>query len=211
MAYTLNDYHYDATTKVPHSYAVYGDRLTASLPQPVNGLRLLDLGCGRGFWSEHFSRSGANVIGVDASSGGIERARASYPSLDFRQLAITEDLLDVLGETPFDAVVSIEVVEHVYDPRGFARACFNALRPGGTLVITTPYHGYFKNLAISLIDGWDKHFTALWDGGHVKFWSRDTLTRLLKEIGFVDIRFQYCGRVPLLWMGMIAVATKPRE
>lgn len=209
MAYTLHDYHYDETTKIPHSFSVYGNKLAASLPSPIAGKRVLDLGCGRGFWTEHFSKVGAHVIGVDASSGGIERARASYPRLDFRQLAITEDLIQVLGEDPFDAVVSIEVVEHVYDPRGFARSCFNALRPGGTLILTTPYHGYVKNLAISLIGGWDNHFTALWDGGHVKFWSRNTLTSLLREIGFVDINFQYCGRFPLLWMGMVAVAKKP--
>lgn len=209
LAYTLNDYQYGNERIVPHSFAVYGDAPIRVLPDSARGLRVLDVGCGRGFWSDRFAKSGADVVGIDASSSGIERARHSYPNLDFRQLSITEDMISVIGQEPFDSVVSIEVVEHVYDPRGFARACFNALKPGGTLVLTTPYHGYVKNLAISLVGGWDRHFTALWDGGHVKFWSRRTLALLLSEVGFEDIRFSCHGRVPLLWMGMLAVARRP--
>lgn len=211
LAYTLQDYRYDSNRIVPHSYTVYGDTPLKVVSPTLQGLRVLDLGCGRGFWSDRFAKAGARVTGVDASSAGIARARDSYPEGDFRQLPITEDLLEALGHEPFDAVVSIEVVEHVYDPRGFARSCFNALKPGGALVLTTPYHGYLKNLALSIVGGWDRHFTALWDGGHVKFWSRRTLTLLLQEIGFEDIRFSYHGRVPLLWMGMLAVAKRPLE
>jgi len=55
----------------------------------------------------------------------------------------------------------------------------------------------------------DAHFTVLWDGGHIKFWSRRTLTRLLEEAGFRVERFVGVGRVPLLWKSMILVARKP--
>jgi 2-polyprenyl-6-hydroxyphenyl methylase/3-demethylubiquinone-9 3-methyltransferase len=54
----------------------------------------------------------------------------------------------------------------------------------------------------------DRHFTALWDHGHIKFWSMDTLGELLREAGFVDIRFERVGRVPALAKSMIAVARK---
>ncbi len=52
----------------------------------------------------------------------------------------------------------------------------------------------------------DKHFTALWDHGHIKFWSMNTLTILLEEAGFRDIRFERVGRIPPLAKAMIAVA-----
>jgi hypothetical protein len=55
----------------------------------------------------------------------------------------------------------------------------------------------------------DAHVTALRDLGHMKFWSRRTLTELLKESAFEVERFQGIGRVPFLWKIMVLVATKP--
>lgn len=56
----------------------------------------------------------------------------------------------------------------------------------------------------------DAHLTALWDHGHIKFWSMRTLAILLEEAGFCDIRFERVGRIPALAKSMIAVARKPR-
>lgn len=55
----------------------------------------------------------------------------------------------------------------------------------------------------------DSHFTALWDHGHIKFWSIPTLTQLMRETGFTNIQFRRVGRVPALAKSMIAVAEKP--
>ncbi|HEY5552108.1 MAG TPA: hypothetical protein VIK52_09475 [Opitutaceae bacterium] len=66
-----------------------------------------------------------------------------------------------------------------------------------------------KNLVLSLTDRWDDHLSPFWDGGHIKFWSRKTLTRLLEEEGFRVTGFIGAGRVPCLWMSMIMVAVKP--
>ena len=73
-------------------------------------------------------------------------------------------------------------------------------------MISTPYHGYLKNLALSILDKWDKHHTVLWHGGHIKFWSRKTLTLLLQENGFNVIAFHGIGRLPYLLKSMILVA-----
>lgn len=56
----------------------------------------------------------------------------------------------------------------------------------------------------------DNHFTALWDHGHIKFWSVRTLSILLEEAGFRDIRFERVGRIPALAMSMIAIARKSK-
>jgi 2-polyprenyl-6-hydroxyphenyl methylase/3-demethylubiquinone-9 3-methyltransferase len=53
----------------------------------------------------------------------------------------------------------------------------------------------------------DKHFTVLWDGGHIKFWSRETLGGLLQEKGFHHIGFTGCGRLPWLWKSMMLTAS----
>ena len=76
-------------------------------------------------------------------------------------------------------------------------------------IISTPYHGYWKNLALAITGKMDAHFTALWDHGHIKFWSMKTLSELLYEAGFVNIRFERVGRIPPLAKSMIAVAYRP--
>jgi 2-polyprenyl-6-hydroxyphenyl methylase/3-demethylubiquinone-9 3-methyltransferase len=122
---------------------------------------------------------------------------------------VTGSLDAIPGFGSFDVVTSAEVVEHLYLPRHLARNSYQALRPGGVAIFTTPYHGYWKNVVMALTGKLDAHFTVLWDGGHIKFWSRRTLTRLLEEAGFRVERFVGVGRVPLLWKSMILVARKP--
>ena len=106
-------------------------------------------------------------------------------------------------------MLSLEVIEHVYMPRKFAETCFELLDPGGHLILSTPYHGYWKNLALAITGRMDRHFTALWDNGHIKFWSIETLGMLLREAGFSNVRFVRTGRIPVLAKSMIAVAEKP--
>lgn len=200
-SYTPDKYRHDE--KVPHSYRVYSEVPISFLPRPLAGKRILDVGCGIGFWAGKLRAQGATVVGIDASTDGIRIARKTHPDIRFEQMLATETILSDLGEEPFDAVISVEVVEHVFDPRGFARACRNAIKPGGTMVLTTPYHGFLKNLALSVADKWDSHLNPLWDGGHVKLWSRATLSKLFVESGFTDLRFRGTGRTPYLWMGMV--------
>jgi 2-polyprenyl-3-methyl-5-hydroxy-6-metoxy-1,4-benzoquinol methylase len=106
-------------------------------------------------------------------------------------------------------VVSTEVIEHCYAPRLWVSAAFTASRPGGVLIASTPYHGYLKNLALAASGKFDAHFTALWDGGHIKFWSRHTLTSLLAEVGVEVMAFRGADRWPWLWKSMLIVARKP--
>jgi 2-polyprenyl-6-hydroxyphenyl methylase/3-demethylubiquinone-9 3-methyltransferase len=172
------------------------------------GTRVLDVGCGNGAACGEFIRRGCQVVGVDLSEQGVAWARRAFPEARFELRAADSELLDQLDEQPFDIVISTEVVEHLYNPRDWARGCFAALKPGGTFICTTPYHGYWKNLLISLTDKWDAHADPLWDGGHIKLWSRRTLGLLLEEAGFKDITIRGAGRFPGLWMTMIARARK---
>ena len=76
-------------------------------------------------------------------------------------------------------------------------------------VITTPYHSYLKNLALAVSGSMDLHFTALWDHGHIKFWSVDTLTQFFEEVGLKRDCVLRVGRVPILAKSMILVFRKP--
>lgn len=173
------------------------------------GAQVLDVGCGNGALCAELLARGYDVTGIDPSESGVALAAAAHPRGRFHVGFADDRLLELLGEEGFDMVVSTEVIEHVYAPRAFAKVCYRLLRPGGLFMLSTPYHGYLKNLAIALAGKWDSHADPLWDGGHIKLWSRKKLTGLLSESGFEGARFYGVGRVPLFWMSMILAARRP--
>jgi 2-polyprenyl-3-methyl-5-hydroxy-6-metoxy-1,4-benzoquinol methylase len=169
--------------------------------------RVLDLGCGNGAVTAHLAARGYDVVGVDAAADGIELARRAHPGLRFEVASVYDDGLEGALAAPFDAVISLEVVEHLFYPKKLFEQARRLLRPGGALVVSTPYHGYVKNLAISLAGGWDKHFGVSWDGGHIKFFSRGSLEKMAAEAGFRELRFRGAGRVPYLWKSIVLEAS----
>ena len=169
--------------------------------------RIFDLGCGNGSVAQALTLLGHEVVGVDPSEMGIQQARTHYPNLRLELGSAYDDLAAKYGTFP--CVISLEVVEHVYSPRLYAATLFSLVEKGGVAIISTPYHGYWKNLVMALFGRMDHHFTVLWDHGHIKFWSFKTLKTLLEEAGFRDIRFKRVGRIPLFAKSMIAIAKKP--
>ena len=190
---------------------------TPYLRQPVmafagalgSGLRVLDVGCGNGYWAAQFSAHGCSAVGIDPSTSGISVARDTYPDIRFECMEASADLLEQLGERPFDIVVSTEVVEHLYDPAAWAAGCYGALRPGGKLILSTPYHGWLKNVAIAVANKSDFHHNPLRVGGHIKFFSNKALTLLLQTAGFRDEHFVGVGRIPFMWRSVVVCATRP--
>jgi SAM-dependent methyltransferase len=170
-------------------------------------LRIFDLGCGNGSVANALSKLGYEVIGVDPSVDGIQRAKKSFPHIKLEYGSSYDNLKKKYGQFP--VLISLEVIEHVYAPRKHIHCIYSLLQPGGIGIISTPYHSYLKNLFLSLAGKMDDHFTALWDDGHIKFWSIKTLTKLLKESGFKDIHFLRVGRIPILAKSMIAIIRKP--
>ena len=144
------------------------------------------------------------------SADGKRFAQNSAPELVFHQIGVDDDP-SAVGADSFDVAIATEVIEHLVRPRNLPGFAKQLLRPGGPLIISTPYHGYLKNLVLALSNKWDSHLTPLWDGGHIKMWSRKTLSQLLREAGFRVVRFIGAGRVPFLWKSMIMVAQKPEE
>lgn len=169
--------------------------------------RLFELGCGRGALAARLSESGYDVTAVEPVPGGVQIARDTYPGVRFELGSSEEDLVARFGR--FDCVLSVEVIEHVFYPDEFAARVADLLNPGGHAVITTPYHGYIKNLALSVADKWDAHFTALWRYGHVKFFSRRTLGQLFTTVGLSEVEFHRVGRIPQLAKSMVCVYRKP--
>jgi len=136
---------------------------------------------------------------------------AAYPDVCYAVASVYDNLSSFMPSEGWNVIVSSEVIEHLFSPRAFLRNMHTHLRPGGSIILTRPYHGYFKNLAISLLNGWDKHFTVDWEDGHIKFFSPISLTRMLREVGFLRPTFRNAGRLPLLWRSMVCRADKQEE
>jgi 2-polyprenyl-3-methyl-5-hydroxy-6-metoxy-1,4-benzoquinol methylase len=160
---------------------------------------------GSKFIKENFSWD--KIAGIDASPSGINIAKGIHPDRFFLHNIEDEGLPEPINKLEFDTVISTEVIEHVFSPANFMIMVRTILKnSSGQVILSTPYHGYLKNLIIALSNKWDSHHTVLWEGGHIKFWSRNTLTRLLKENGFTVTNFVGCGRFPYLWKSMIIKA-----
>lgn len=174
----------------------------------VNG-PILDVGCGNGWIANALLGKGYDVWGVDASEAGIALADRQAPGRFFVLDVLAGELPPKLADKPFRTIISTEVIEHLYDPRRFLSFARRILvrNGGGRLILSTPYHGYLKYLALAVSGKMDKHLTVLWDGGHVKFFSRATLGQMLHEQGFEITRFLGAGRLPWLWKSMVVSAS----
>lgn len=169
--------------------------------------RIVDIGCGNGALCCELARRGYEVVGCEPCAEILHLAQRGAPGLVFHRLGVDDDP-SVIGNESFDVAVATEVIEHLIRPFNLPRFAKQLLRPEGHLIISTPYHGYLKNLCLALTNSWDAHLSPFWEGGHIKFWSYKTLSQLLSESGFRIVRFIGAGRLPFLWKSMIVVAQK---
>lgn len=169
--------------------------------------RVLDIGCGTGQIAKWICELGHEVIAVDVEENNVVAASARFPMIKFRVRSAYDELAEPDGRL-YDAIVAVEVIEHLYDPLRFFQRAHSALATGGKLIVTTPYHGYLKNLALSLANAWDRHHMALHAGDHIKFFSKRSLSAGLRQTGFRTGRIIGAGRIPYLWKSIVAEAWK---
>jgi 2-polyprenyl-6-hydroxyphenyl methylase/3-demethylubiquinone-9 3-methyltransferase len=200
---------YGWRTADAHCHHAYILPAIETLLPEQRSLRILDLGCGNGFLAQHFAAAGHAVTATDPSTDGIELARRAYPGVRFEAVSGYDSHTHLMPPGGWDVITASEVIEHLYDPRRFLENAFRHIAPGGCIILTTPYHGYLKNLALAAAGAWDRHLTVHWHGGHIKFFSVPTLTAMLRDCGFVDPTFRFVGRLPWLWKSMVCRAEKP--
>ena len=193
----------------PHSQAYlqpWLDKLIAARSWPPAS-RVLDYGCGNGWFTGWLTRQGFSAVGVDLSESGIDIARKAVPQACF-STDVSRENLERLG--PFDLAVCLEVIAHCYTPANELRNIHHCLMPCGTLVLSTPYHSYLKNLAMAITGKLEGHLDTLWPGAFVHFFSTRSISRLLHETGFENLTVGRAGRIPPLAKTMVVTCTKPR-
>jgi len=113
--------------------------------------KILDLGCGNGALCACLHFHGFDFVGMEPDEGGVAIVRERLPSASFYQLGVDDSPITITKmEGLFDVVVTSEVIEHFYAPHLLYRFASGCLSLGGALIVKTLYHGYLKNLLLSL-------------------------------------------------------------
>jgi 2-polyprenyl-6-hydroxyphenyl methylase/3-demethylubiquinone-9 3-methyltransferase len=152
--------------------------------RPLEGLTILDVGCGGGLLCEPLTRLGATVTGIDAAERNIAIARihAEQSGLDIDYQATTSEALAAAGKT-FDVVLNMEVVEHVDNVPLYMKSCADLVKPGG-LMFTATINRTARAFALAVVGaeyvlGWLPKGTHDWK----KFLTPDEIGSLLSRNG----------------------------
>ena len=170
------------------------------------GSRVLDMGCGTGEFTQYLGELGMDATGIDLSERAIAVAGRRFKDRTFRAGPPEAFLAEWGGR--FQAVWSSEVIEHVFDVYAFLAALNRLMAQGGRLVLTTPYHGLIKNLAISLA-GYANHYDPF--GGHIRFFDKRNLGRCLRHCGFTPRKWSAYGRTWPLYKSFFVVSEKTHD
>jgi len=166
--------------------------------KPFKGLKILDIGCGGGLLCEPMARLGADVVGADAAQLHAEQSELE---IDYRHT--TAEAMAAAGEA-FDAVLNMEVVEHVSDPLAYLTACHNLLKPKGLHICSTINRNP-KSFAMAIVGAeyvmrWLPKGTHEWN----KFITPDELFELLRQAGLNPVDRKGFVFNPVSWRWSIS-------
>ncbi len=182
-------------------------RLAFLLEHAPPGGRVLDVGCGEGWFTGALARAGREAVGIDVAQEPLRRAREREGGLDVR--LVPAEGRWPLEDVSFDAVWAGEVIEHVADTSGWLSELRRVLRSGGALVLSTPAHEPLARLALGLSGrAFRAHFDPRSD--HLRFYTRRTVVALLEDFGFERIETRALGGLPGARRVLLVAARRSR-
>ncbi|HTP21472.1 MAG TPA: methyltransferase domain-containing protein [Solirubrobacteraceae bacterium] len=164
------------------------------------GDRALDIGCGVGEFTAAMADAGAHAIGVDVAEAALRRAGVSHPGVEFELVPFDGPL--PFDDGSFDLVWASEVIEHVADTARWLSEVRRVLAPGGRLLITTPSHGRLR-VALGGVERFSEPL-----GDHLHLYTKRSLSALLAEFDFVEVRVRAAAGPPLLSRMLLARAAR---
>jgi len=153
-------------------------------------LSILDLGCGKGHFTDFMESRGYDVTGVDISRVVISQAKKLYPKCKF--------LIHNLEYSPlqkkYDMIYSTQVIEHIFDLDRFLTNIRNSLDSNGILILATP-NVLAPKIRLKMLFGNDSTFRDL---AHLRFFSPSHLSEILRKNGFRIRELSGSGKISFL-------------
>lgn len=168
--------------------------------------RILDAGCGEGEFLVFFADRGFEVYGVDVADRAVELARKRCPGSSVHVGSLEQPL--PFPSQFFNAIWCTEVLEHLFDVPKVLAELNRVLGQHGLLIMTTPFHGLIKNLAIAFLR-FERHFDVT--GPHIRFFTRRSFSACLSRAGFEVLWWGGVGRVWPLYKSFFVISRKVRE
>lgn len=193
----------DYASQEPEYLATFADDVRR-IRSFASGGRLLEVGCGFGYFLEVAARAGFDVHGVDASQRAVDESSRRFPGRVFR--GAVGDVPE-LAEQRFDVIFAAHLIEHISEPRPFVADLASRLERGGVLTLVTP------NVRSLLARVSRRRWVSFKIPEHVVFYAPDTMRQLLRECGLdvlaVDPAYQYY-RLPFL-MSRVRQLVRPAD
>ena len=155
------------------------------------GARVLDLGCGSGAIGRYLAqRDGAGTTVIDGLTISADEARLAAPHYRRVEVADLDNarLADLFPAQSYDAIVCADVLEHIRQSPRVLAECRQLLAPEGRLLLSIPNAGYAGLVAELMAGEFRYRQEGLLDETHVRFFTRRTLMRFLREHGWVDVQ-----------------------
>jgi len=170
---------------------------------PAGG-RVLDVGCGSGALLAHLAGHAGYRAGIELSSSAA--AAAAQVADEVANVGVTGDL--PFSPAGFDVVVCADVLEHLADPADALSSVAGLCRPGGAVVISVPNVAYWQARLRLLRGIWRYEPTGLFDSGHLRFLTRETLVELVTGCGLA-VETVVAAQVPGLAPHVLARVPRP--
>ncbi len=147
---------------------------------------VLDIGCQQGHLRERAAAQIDRYVGIDISEPDIAEARRRHPDCEFEVLNLDDQPLGY--EQAFDTIVILAVIEHIFNLKHFGESLSRALKPGGSIVLTTPTP--FGNDIVHRLGSAVGLFSQVAADDHIVIFNRKRLEIFANEVGLVLARHQ---------------------
>lgn len=170
-----------------------------------SGQNILDFGCGTGKIMQKMREMSPKnkFIGIDVSETAIEIAKEKHPWAKFYPVQDGERF--PFKNNHFNLILAADVIEHVYNTKHTLSELHRVLKKDGKILITTPYHGFLKNLII-IATSFEKIFDPM--GAHIRFYTKKSLFSVLEENHLHVIKNGYYGRFYPIPRSIYVIAQK---
>lgn len=168
--------------------------------------KILDVGCGYGYFARMLHNNGFDVTGVDISSTNINYSKENNPGPKY----MVHDFESESAKEKYDLIYAFDVLEHVYDYDIFLKNCNSALNKGGFLFISTQ-NAYAPKRKFKFLFGLDTKLDFV-SKHHIHFFGPQTLKNVLINNGFQEIKLIGSGKLSFMGIGfsgnMLAIGRK---